>query len=177
MKYVLYFAVCSFLVSCGDKKRKAAPVLEPIAVYTEADISVQSFDFDSFEPMLHRENDTIYVVNFWATWCQPCIEELPHFEKLQSELKHQNVKMILVSMDMKKQVNSRLIPFIRDNKIQSQVVHLSDPDADAWINKVDPSWSGAIPATIIYRQSVRQFYERSFTYDELKTVINKFIRS
>lgn len=147
---------------------------QPVKVYVKAGIAVASYDFKSLEPMLKRQNDTIYIVNFWATWCKPCVAELPNFEKLQAEYKKQKVKVLLVSLDLSKQVESNLIPFIKRKKIQSKVVHLKDPDMNAWINKVDASWSGAIPATIIYKGDKRIFYEQSFTYDELKSALAKF---
>ncbi|MBF6608126.1 MAG: TlpA family protein disulfide reductase, partial [Flavobacterium sp.] len=135
---------------------------------------IQSYDFNGLEPLFHRADDTLYVINFWATWCEPCIEELPHFERLHAEKGSQNLKVILISMDMTKQIESRLLPYIEKHNLKAEVVHLSDPDADAWINKVDSSWSGAIPATVIYRNSERKFYEKSFTYEELLTEINQF---
>jgi hypothetical protein len=84
------------------------------------------------------------------------------------------VKVLLVSLDMHKMVESRLIPFIKEKNLQSDVVLLRDPDANSWIGKVDKNWSGAIPATVIYRNDKRNFYEKSFTYEELEKEVNNF---
>ena len=148
---------------------------KPIKIYTKDGITVASYDFNSLEPLLNQQNDTTYVVNFWATWCQPCVAELPNFEKLNEVYKSKKVKVILVSLDMSKSVESSLIPFLKRKKIQSLVVHLNDPDANSWIDKVDPKWSGALPATVIYNKNTRQFYEQSFTFTALeqKLLINK----
>ena len=147
---------------------------KPLKVYEKDGIVINSYDYNSLEYFLKKDNDTTYVINFWATWCVPCVEELPSFEKLNKEYKGKKVKVILVSLDMSKQIESRLIPFIQKKKIQSKVVLLNDPDANAWIEKVGKSWSGAIPATIIYKKQNRKFYERSFTFEELQKEVNQF---
>ncbi len=161
------------LVSCADKApEEKAP--KPMHVYEAGAIKVNAYDFDKLEYFLNRKNDTTYVVNFWATWCVPCIQELPHFERLNAEYKDEKVKVLLVSLDMHKMVESKLIPFIKEKNLQSDVVLLRDPDANSWIGKVDKSWSGAIPATVIYRKDKRKFYEKSFTYAELEKEVNNF---
>ena len=121
--------------------------------------------------MLHQEGSKTYVVNFWATWCAPCIKELPYFEALN---KNQNIDVLLVSLDFPQHKESRLMPFIKKNQLQSKVVHLDDTNENFWINAIDTTWSGAIPATLIYNQNKRMFYEQSFTKDELNQIINTF---
>ncbi|HEX9980390.1 MAG TPA: TlpA family protein disulfide reductase [Flavobacterium sp.] len=147
---------------------------EPIKIYRKDGIAVKSYDFARFKPFLQKDNDTIYVINFWATWCAPCIKELPNFEKVASDNKNEKVKVILVSLDMAKQVEGSLIPFIKKRKLQSKVIHLHDPNADAWIAQVSAEWSGALPATVIYQGSKRNFYEKEFTYGTLSDELNKF---
>lgn len=165
---LLVFVLSSVAVSAqrGDK---------PIGVYKQDGISVKAYDFKTFEHYLHKQNDTTYVINFWATWCKPCVAELPNFEKLNVQYKGQKVKVILVSLDMKKQVEKSLLPFIKRKNIQSEVVFLNDPDADSWISKVDKNWSGAIPATVIYNKDHSTFYEQSFTFEALEKELQQFI--
>lgn len=146
---------------------------QPVKVYVKDGITVDSYDFNGLAPMLNQQNDTTYVVNFWATWCKPCIEELPSFEKLHTNFKNQKVKVLLVSLDLPKQVETNLIPYIKKKQLQPKVVHLKDPDMNAWINKVDLQWSGAIPATVIYKGNKRKFYEQTFTYEQLQTELEK----
>lgn len=144
---------------------------KPLKTYEIDEIKVNVFDFDRLEPYLNQKNDTLYVINFWATWCVPCIKELPHFEKLNQKYKGEKFKTILVSLDFPKMIESRLFPFIQKNKLQAEVVLLNDPDANSWIEKVAKEWTGAIPATIIYKNEKRTFYEQSFTEEELETEI------
>jgi thiol-disulfide isomerase/thioredoxin len=119
-------------------------------------------NFEEMASIFNQETDTTYIINFWATWCKPCVEELPYFEQLTEQYKNQKVKVILVSLDFKKQLATKLLPFIKERNIQSEVVVLLDPDANAWVNRVDPSWSGAIPVTLVYKKDKRAFYEESF---------------
>ena len=129
--------------------------------------------FDDFEQILQKNNDTTYVVNFWATWCGPCVKELPYFEALGEEMSESKFKLILVSLDFERQIDSRLIPFLNKHKIKSDVVLLLDSKESEWIDRVDPSWSGAIPITIVYNRQSRQFYEKTFhSVEELKGIIN-----
>lgn len=145
------------------------------AHFNYAQEPVPVYDFDGFEPYLQRDNDTTYVVNFWATWCKPCIEELPAFEKLNEKYGNRKVKVLLVSLDFIKHYDTKLIPFIRDRELQSDVLLLNDPRSNRWINRVSTEWSGAIPATVIYRGNERGFYEQSFTFEELEEEVKKFV--
>ena len=153
--------------------QKTAPPT-PLKVYSKDGVSVKAYDFDKLEYFLTQKNDTTYVVNFWATWCVPCVEELPHFEKLNEKYKKDKVKVMLVSLDMYKMVESRLLPFIKEKQLKSDVVYLRDPDQNTWLPKVDSTWSGALPATLIYNRDKRKFYEKSFTYDELEKEVSNF---
>jgi len=150
-------------------------ILTLISTISMAQKPVPVYDFDGFEPYLQRDNDTTYIVNFWATWCKPCIKELPAFEKLNEDYGSGKVKVLLVSLDFIKHYDTKLIPFIRDRELKSDVLLLNDPRSNRWINRVSPEWSGAIPATVIYRGSKRGFYERSFTFEELEKEVKKFL--
>ena len=115
------------------------------------------------------------MINFWATWCAPCVKELPYFEKIKQEYANKNVEVLLVSLDFLKQVEKKLIPFLNKHKIQSEVVLLDDVNEDFWIKAIDESWSGALPATIIYSKNNRKFYEQSFDYKTLERELLTFI--
>lgn len=132
-------------------------------------------DFTQLQPLLDKRNDTTYVVNFWATWCLPCIKEMPYFQQIHENFSNRKVKVILVSLDFEKQINSTLIPFIEKNRLTAEVILLNDPDANSWIDQVNPKWSGALPATVIYNKNFQGFYEQSFTYNELEQIINQNI--
>jgi thiol-disulfide isomerase/thioredoxin len=133
------------------------------------------YDFDSFKPFLEQENDTLYIINFWASWCKPCVKEMPYFEQINEKYSDRKVKVLLVNLDFRNELKTKLVPFLKERNIVSEVIMLSDPDANSWINKVDEKWSGAIPATVFYEGSTRKFYERSFTYSELENIVESFL--
>ncbi len=132
---------------------------------------IPELDFNQFKGWLNKKNDTVYVVNFWATWCRPCVEELPGFTKAASELKEQKVKFIFVSLDFPDQNPGKLTSFVKKHQMEGRTLLLNDPDSNAWIPRVDSGWSGAIPATLIYKGADRSFYERPLSYHELLNTI------
>ena len=120
---------------------------------------------------LEKLKGRMVVVDFWATWCAPCIKELPYFEVLDQR---EDVEVLLVSLDFPKHKYSRLLPFVDKNKLQSKIVHLDDKDENYWINDIDPNWSGALPATLIFTKKQRGFYEQSFTASKLDKILKLF---
>lgn len=139
-------------------------------------LTIRVMNYDEFRPMLHQDNDTTYMVNFWATWCAPCVKELPYFKQVDSLHGQGPFKLILVSLDFKKDYLSRLQPFVREHQLDPYVVVLEDNRADFWINDIAPQWSGAIPATLVYKGDQRDFYERTFHHaDELSAILKPFL--
>jgi len=149
----------------------AAPVL-----LAGNDDRLEVMDFNEFEPWLHRDTDSVYVINFWATWCAPCVREIPAFEKLHEEYGEQKVKVVLVSLDFPNQIENRVLPFLDRMNIRSRVILLDDPYSNRWIGKVSEEWTGSIPATVIYSRDFRGFYEREFKYAELEEIIRPLVR-
>ena len=157
MKYV-FFILFVLLFSCNHNEQE-------LAVY----------NFDEIEQFITKNGDKTYVVNFWATWCKPCVKELPYFESLNENYSNE-IEVLLISLDFPTQYDKKLKPFIAENNLKSEVVALNDPDMNTWIPKVNKNWSGAIPATIIYNKDKRKFYERSFNYKELELELKQFLK-
>jgi thiol-disulfide isomerase/thioredoxin len=134
------------------------------------------FDFEELQEYLPGDENQLVILNFWATWCKPCVKEMPYFQELSEKYaSDESVLVILVSLDMESQLESRLIPFMKKHKLHPDVVVLDDPDANRWIDRVDPSWSGAIPATLFYKGDRRKFFQQSFhSVKELETIIQTF---
>ena len=166
MKY--YIIILSLFAFMSCKKHDT----EKMSVKQTQNDEIEVYNFKEFELFLEEDKDQIYVINFWATWCKPCIQELPYFEAAQN--KHKDVKVILLSLDFPNKLQNQLIPFVKKNSIQSQVILLDDPHENEWIPKVDSTWSGAIPATLMIKGSKRKFYERSFNEKELENEILNF---
>lgn len=154
------------LLSC--KKREGNTVM---AFENE---TIEVYNFSELETLLNKNDDRTYVINFWATWCKPCVEEMPYFQELHDSYAGKNLKVVLVSLDLPEDLDTKLKPFIEKHKLTPQVVLLDDPDENTWIPKVDESWSGALPATLIYNKNKRAFYEQTFTKETLFNEINNF---
>lgn len=135
---------------------------------------VPVISFADLSPRLKLTNDTTYVVNFWATWCKPCVEELPYFDSLESAFPEKKLKVLLVSLDFRSKRETLLLPYIEKNKVKSEVVLLYEPDADKWIRKIDANWQGSLPATLIYRNDKRKFFEKQLTKSQLYSMVKNF---
>jgi len=146
-------------------------ILVPVNLL-QAQNSVPVVGFSDLEKSLNSNSDTVYVINFWATWCAPCRKELPEFERIHKSFSHEKVKVLLVSLDFPNQAEKSLKNFLVSNAITAQVILLNEPDANSWIDKVDPSWSGALPATLIYRKNERKFFEKELTYQDITNSIS-----
>lgn len=140
--------------------------------------TVPILTFDSFEKYLKPTSDTIYVINFWATWCKPCVAELPSFEKLNESYKNKKVKVILTSLDFKSQYD-KVVAFTQKNKMKSQVILLDSGGSNSFIDKINASWEGTIPATLVIQSSsnTRKFFAQPFTYEQLEKIIKPLIKT
>jgi thiol-disulfide isomerase/thioredoxin len=138
---------------------------------------IRVVNFDQLEPYLHQDDDSIHLVNFWATWCVPCREEMPAIQAVEKKYATKKLKVLLVSLDFPGQLESKLIPYLKSNNIRSEVVLLNDHDQNRWIDLVDRSWSGDIPFTLIYGKDFRQGYARSFNFEDLDSIINSKLNS
>lgn len=126
------------------------------------------------QTLIEEESDQIKVINFWATWCAPCVKELPLFESLNQDRK--DAKVILVSMDIDLDPNpEKVYKFMARKKVQSKVVILDERDPNSWINKIDKSWSGALPSTLFINTATgkRKFVEREMHVGDLEKFIEE----
>lgn len=180
MKYLYVVILALILMSCSNKKKannaiKNSSIVENSLEEQSQRVLLEVYDFNSFEKFLNKKDDKTYVINFWATWCAPCVKELPYFEKIHTEYAKQNVEVILVSLDFPHLYDSKLKPFITSRKLKSKVIALDDVDMNTWIPKVSKDWSGSIPATVIYKNNNYKFYEQSFNFEELEKEVKQFL--
>ena len=153
MKGLMFSAIFLFSITISAQWTK-------VKSYTQYDELAQEY--------MDRNDGYTYVINYWATWCGPCVKELPYFEQLLNAYDKDKIRVILVSLDFPKKIDSKLIPFLNKHNIQSEVVVLDDPKSNIWIDKVDPSWEGAIPVTIVYKGDKQIFWDSEFhSYEDL----------
>ncbi len=127
---------------------------------------------DQLQSEIQSEKDRIQVVNFWATWCAPCLKELPLFEKLNAE--RSDVRVRLVSLDLDLDPNPEKVRnFVVRKKIKSEVIILDEKNPNEWIDKIDKSWTGALPATLVINNKTgkRKFVEKELHPGELEKLI------
>lgn len=117
------------------------------------------------------------VINFWATFCKPCIAELPHFQAMANQYKAAGVKLIMVSLDLKEAYPKKIVAFAKNRKLTSPVVFLDESDADLFVPAVDSSWSGAIPASLFInpQKNYRFFIEDELSKDKLDAEVKKML--
>lgn len=162
MKKLLVILMTGLLIGCQAQEKK--------------ENVLKAVNYDELKSIIQKEDGKLYVVNFWATWCKPCVEELPGFMVVNEKFKdNPNFQMILVSMDVKKQLETKVKSFIEKNNIGADVYLLDDNKRmNFWIPDVDPTWSGAIPATVFYKNGKKiLFRELSMTQYELEDIVNE----
>jgi thiol-disulfide isomerase/thioredoxin len=135
--------------------------------------NVKLLNIDKLNERIKNGKDSTYVVNFWATWCAPCIKELPHFEKLNAQYKSDKLVVLLISVDFKSKLTSAVVPFVKRKNMKSQVFLLNESNPQEYIDRIDKTWSGSIPATIFIKEDKRKFIESELTYEQLLTEYKK----
>jgi len=176
MRYILVLCLLVF-VSCKNEQKTSEDLnqIADVETISVEDIKLEIYDFNGLEKFLNQNDEKVHVVNFWATWCAPCVKELPHFEALQENYKGKGVEVLLVSLDFPNQYEKKLKPFIVKYNLKSRILVLDDVDMNTWIPKINKGWDGAIPVTIIYNKDKRQFYNQTFTYNELEKELKQFL--
>lgn len=118
------------------------------------------------------------IINFWATFCKPCIAELPHFQKLANKYKSTGVRLIPVSLDLKEAYPSKIAALTKKLGLVASVVWLDEANADAFCPVVDSSWSGVIPATLFLnpRTGYRRFYEEELSAEAVEKEIKAMLK-
>ena len=140
-----------------------------------ASVKSQTIEEVTSNQLLERvtqSDDTLYVVNFWATWCPPCVEELPIFESDELQQASQKVKVLLVSLDFKSQKEKQLLPFLQKKQVKQEVLLLDERNPNEWIDKINANWSGAIPATVVYHQKQQVFHEGELDLSQLLQLVS-----
>jgi thiol-disulfide isomerase/thioredoxin len=160
MKRILFFAV--FILFTTSQAWAQSP---------------EVIKFDRLQAMLARQNDTTYLYNFFATWCAPCVKEFSNFQKFADENVGKKFKLVFVSMDFVKDIDKSLIPFVKKKNVAQEVYLLDETDYNSWINKVDSTWSGGLPASLVVNsgKSIHRMYEKEFTFEQLDQAVKPSI--
>ena len=156
--------------------KKILILLALLSGFAQADVSIFSAQLPDLQnkaqPFSQWKGKPL-IINFWATWCSPCIKELPDFDSISKVYKNTKVKVLLVTMDFKEDLKSKVLPFILAKNLYSEVLLLDELNGNYFIPKISDAWSGAIPATLILNQknNFRHFFEKKLSFAFLKTEI------
>lgn len=164
MKSIAKYPLFCFVLLCGT-----------ISFCADAQ-EIKVIRFDELEQLTKQSESKVIVVNFWATWCKPCLEEIPSFKTISEKYRLKDVTLILVSLDFARDVE-RVKAFATRKEISNHVVLLNEPDYNSWIDKIDPSWSGALPATVLLTKTEKEFYEKKFEGDELEKRVEALLNN
>lgn len=117
------------------------------------------------------KSDSVLVINFWATFCKPCNEEIPYFQTIVNKYKDKKVKLLLVSMDLKEDYPDKIKLFAAKNNYTNQIVWLNETNADYFCPRVDKKWMGGIPSTLIInpKTGYRKFFEEQLKPEQLES--------
>ncbi len=181
MKHCLFFTtillgahmLVAQTVALPDEKTSAAATTEIAPEIAALPFAIINKEW--LEERMNQMSDTTYVINFWATWCKPCVEELPIFSGVYDLFAGQNVTVLLISNDSKKIRDTKLADFIKEKGIRAQVLWMNEPNPNDWINMVNPNWSGAIPYTVVMNKhkNYMWFKEGETTFEELQLKIQE----
>ena len=163
---IILLSIVSLSLACGGK-----PEAE------QTNLAFESLNYQQLQEIVNQDNNKLYVLNFWATWCMPCIEELPHFMEVNQEYKNKGLKMILVSLDKRDELQEGVKSMKEKLSLNTDIYLLDDiVNMNTWIPATDESWTGAIPATVLYKNGQKiAFIEGQLNKQELEQLIKKHL--
>lgn len=153
-------------------KNKWIALATLLLIGMSASAQIKLIKLSSLENRVKNGGDTTFVINFWASWCKPCVKELPAFEQLRSSTANEKVKVLLVSTDLTSKLESSVRQFVKAHNLTGEI-YVLDETPGSFAQKIDPNWSGALPATLIVNSKKRRrdFQNKPFSYQELLQAI------
>lgn len=131
---------------------------------------INMISLESLNKLIESPDKKLKVINFWASWCRPCIMEMPHFEAIDKT----KATVYFITLDHPQDI-AKAQRMVEKNGIKSKVLLLDEKDADKYITAINEGWSGAIPATLFVDARGRKyFHEKAFDKPELENYVKKY---
>ena len=141
--------------------------------------NISSWKIEDVVNHYSKSTDSVYVVNFWATFCKPCVAEIPYLQSISSKYRNQKVNLLLVSLDLPAFYPDKIRTFAKNNNFTAQIAWLNESDADHFCPMIDKKWTGSIPATVFVNAATgyKKFIESSMTEEQFEMELKEAIRS
>ena len=190
MRKIYSFALFAFIIllsSCQSKtetektniaesSKTSSSTTKAVQTETKTSPQVDVVQFDAIESLMSDQSGNLQVINFWATWCKPCVKELPYFESAYEKHANNGVNFTLVSLDFVEDLDNKVIPFVERKELKSKVLLLDNTKYDTWISKVSEDWDGAIPITV-FTDKKKGFFKvvkGEIHQEELENIISEY---
>jgi thiol-disulfide isomerase/thioredoxin len=172
---ILLLCVPSF----AQGKRKAKVKAKPVAAQPAGPaFEVKYIKNDELRQLLTRTaGQKPLLVNFWATWCEPCIEEFPDLVKIDAEYKPRGLEFITISLDETEELNKGVPKFLGRVKSTMPAYLLDLEKQEEAFDIIDRDWPGALPFTLLYDGNGQVVFKRSgkLNIAELRGEIEKIV--
>lgn len=139
--------------------------------------AIQAWKITDVVNYYSKKSDSIYVINFWATFCKPCVSEIPYLQSITEKYKDKKVKLLLVSLDLASYYPAKIAAFAKKNNFYSDIRWLNESNADYFCPIIDKKWSGAIPATLFVnaKTGYKNFFEAELSAGQFEAELKKAI--
>ena len=156
--------------STARRARKARVAVKPL-------VAARAINAEELQGLLKRDGTRPLLVNYWATWCDPCRDEFPDLVKIDEQYRPKGLDFIAISLDDLKDIKTEVPKFLRKMRATMPVYLLNVADPEPAINAVDREWGGALPATFLYNTKGEVVYKTfgRVKPNELRAVIEKAV--
>src|SRR6185295_13984935 len=174
-KVVIPVALCILLLGF------AAPAQRKKGRYTKPEKPlpvVSAIDTEALKGLIKQQRERPLLVNFWATFCDPCRDEFPDLVKIDKEYRPQSLEFVTVSLDDVDQIKTDVPKFLNDMNATMPAYLLDVSDPEPAINFVDKRWRGDLPATYLYNDKGEMVYWHIGRVNpaELRAAIDKVVK-
>ena len=168
---ILYSLIIFFIFFSGCSKENETQQQE-VAAYNK---EIPVVDEVWIKNKIENRNGKILFVNFWATWCVPCVEEFPDLVKIYNEHKSSDFEFLSISVDLPSEIETKVKPFLAEHSAEFPVVVVEEKRSDEVISLINPDWNGAVPVTVIYDKNGKrqEFISEAENYDAFHTSIER----
>ena len=137
---------------------------------------IKKIKITELESYISRSDHPL-IINFWATFCGPCVREIPYFQTVSAKYREEGVELLLVSLDLPNYYPQKIASFAKENHFQANIEWLNETNADYFCPLVDKNWTGGIPSTLFVNNKTkfRRFFERQLTEPQVDQNIKEMI--